>query len=169
MLFRSFLSAVRSDVKQVLPRTTEPGISWVAQDLYASTSGKRLYAGYLSALAGVGLLLAALGIYGVLSYTVARRIREIGVRMALGAQRRDVIKLIVSQGASLLTLGILSGAAFAYIVARILRSQLFGVGPSDPVAWLGAGAVLLLAGLLASYLPARRATKVDPIVALRTE
>ena len=165
----SFLAAVRSEVKQTLPKTTEPNIGWLAQDLYASSAGKRLYAGCLSALAGLGLFLAALGIYGVLSHMVTRRIREIGVRMALGAERRDIIQMIVSQGGRLMGLGILSRFGFAYLVSKVLRNQLFGVAPSDPLAWLGAGAVLLIAGTLASYLPARRATNVDPIIALRSQ
>jgi putative ABC transport system permease protein len=165
----SFAHAVRDQIKGMVPQTLEPGISWVSQDLYASTSGQRLYASSLAALAGLGLLLASLGVYGVLSYMVGERTREIAVRMALGAQPADVTRLVVAQAAAIVGCGILVGGLMAIVATRMVRSQLFGIGPSDPVAWEITAAALLLAAALASYLPARKAAHVDPMLALRCE
>jgi putative ABC transport system permease protein len=165
----SFLAAVREQVKLVMPKTTEPTISWLAADLYASTSAPRLYATLLAALAALGLLLASLGIYGLLSYTVGQRTREIAVRMALGAERADVTRLVVWQGARLIGWGFILGSLLAAAATRILKSQLFGIGTGDPLAWTMAAMVLLLGSLWAAYLPARRAAKVDPMLALRCE
>ncbi len=165
----SFAAAVREQVKLVMPKTTEPTISWLAADLYASTSAPRLYATLLAALAALGLLLASLGIYGVLSYTVGQRTREIAVRMALGAEGADVTRLVVWQGARLIGWGFILGSLLAAAATRILKSQLFGIGTGDPLAWTMAAMVLLLGGLWAAYLPARRAAQVDPILALRHE
>ncbi len=165
----SLASGVRGQIKEVLPHTMEPGISWLEEDLYSSTGGQRLYATSLFALAGLGLILASLGIYGVLSYMVGERTREIALRMALGAEPSDVAKLIVRHGAWLMGWGLLFGFGLSAAIAKILQNQLFGIGPSDPWAWTTAGLVLLLAGTFACYLPARRAANVDPMLALRYE
>ena len=117
----------------------------------------------------VALFLAALGLYGVISYSVAQRTREIGIRMALGAERRSVLKLVVGQGFRLAAAGVAIGVAGAGLAGRYFESQLFGVRSLDPLTILSTAAVLLAAGLLASYLPARRAVRVDPAVTLRSE
>jgi len=124
---------------------------------------------YLSIFAGVGLFLAAIGLYGVLTYSVARRTREIGVRKALGAQITDVMRLIVGRGLVLVGMGGVIGIIVAVAAGRVLRAYLFGVSSTDPVTFIAAALLLAAVALLACWLPARRAAKVDPIVALRYE
>jgi putative ABC transport system permease protein len=126
-----------------------------------------LYGKMFGAFAAIALVLAAVGVYGVISYAVSQRTQEIGVRVALGAQRRDVLRLIVGHGALLGTSGIAIGLAGALGVTRFLRTMLFGVSPFDPVSFVGVSLVLTGIVLLASYIPARRATRVDPVEALR--
>jgi putative ABC transport system permease protein len=118
---------------------------------------------------GIALFLAAIGVYGVISYGVSQRTQEIGVRVALGAQRRHVMRMVVRQGMWLAGLGIAIGLAGALGVTWVVRSLLVGVSPTDPVSFGGVALFLTAIALLASYLPARRATAVDPIVALKFE
>jgi ABC-type antimicrobial peptide transport system permease subunit len=117
----------------------------------------------------LGLVLASVGIYGVMSYGVIQRTREFGLRMALGARESDVRGLVVRQGAMLSGVGIIIGLAGAFALTRVMRTLLFAVTPSDPVTYVGIAVVLGAVALLASYLPARRATRVDPVIALREE
>jgi len=117
----------------------------------------------------VALTLAAVGTYGVLAYMVELRTQEIGVRMALGAQAREVLQMVLTQGAWLVGTGLLLGTAGAIALRRVLASVLFGVAPTDPIIFAVVFLVLAFVGLVACYLPARRATRVDPLVALRQE
>ena len=123
----------------------------------------------LAIFATVALVLAAIGIFGVLSYAVSQRTREIGIRMALGAQGRSVIRLIVWQAMILVASGVAAGIAAAFFVTQTMTKMLFSVTPTDPTTFASVAGVLVTVALFASYLPARRATKVDPIVALRAE
>ena len=123
----------------------------------------------LGIFAALALVLAAVGIYGVMSYSIAQRTREFGIRMALGAQRSDVLKLAVGQGLKLVLIGVVMGLVGAFILTRMMASLLYGVTATDSLTFVSVSSVLIAAGLLASYLPARRATKVDPMIALRCE
>jgi putative ABC transport system permease protein len=130
---------------------------------------QRLYSLLLGGFAVMALVLSAVGVYGLASYAVTHRTREFGIRIALGADRRSVLRLVVDRAVALAALGLLLGLGGAFAAARALRGLLYGVGPADPWALAGAGLLLFGAALLASYLPARRATRVDPMVALRSE
>jgi putative ABC transport system permease protein len=134
-----------------------------------SVSPRRFSSVLVAIFAGLALLLAAIGIYGVMSYTVSQRTQEIGVRMALGAQLASVQRMILGHTLKLTVLGVGLGLAGAFVVTRFLTSMLFGVGMYDPVTFLGVAALLVAVALVASYIPARRAMRVDPIVALRYE
>ena len=134
-----------------------------------SISHQRFNMLLLGAFAGLALLLAAIGLYSVLAYSVRRRVREIGVRMALGAQRMDVIRMILGQGVRLAFIGVVIGVAAAFILTRLMASQLFQVSATDPLTFIGVAVMLVLVAIAACYIPARRAAKVDPMVALRYE
>jgi len=121
----------------------------------------------LSIFAVVALILAIVGIYGVLSYSVTQRTHELSLRMALGAQQNDVLKLVLSQGMKLIVIGVVIGLVGAFILMRLISSLLFGVNPSDPLTFGLIAGLLSVVALIACYFPARRATKVDPIMALR--
>jgi predicted permease len=135
----------------------------------ASIAAQRFSMTLLSIFAGLALLLAAIGIYGVISYFVGQRTQEVGIRMALGAQRQDVLRLILGQGARMALIGILIGAVAALGLTRLMTKMLFGVSAADPLTFATVTLVLLTAVLSACYIPAYRATKVDPLVALRYE
>jgi putative ABC transport system permease protein len=139
------------------------------QILSREASPRRLNTGLLSLFALLALLLAATGIYGVLAYSVAQRTHEVGVRMALGAARGDVLRLFVANGMKLVLIGLGIGLLGALILTRLMTSLLFGVKPTDALTLICVAVALMLAALPACYLPARRATNVDPLVALRYE
>jgi putative ABC transport system permease protein len=122
----------------------------------------------LGLFAGLALLLTAIGLYGVMAYAVVQRVREIGVRIALGAQTGDVLKMVLRHGLKLTALGMAIGLAAAYALTRYMRSLLFGVKAADPLTFAAIALLLIVVALLACWIPARRATKVDPIVALRS-
>jgi ABC-type antimicrobial peptide transport system permease subunit len=137
-----------------------------------SMSSQRFPMILLGAFAGLALLLASIGIYGVISYSVAQRVHEIGIRMVLGAKKRAILGMIVGHGLRLAAAGLAVGVVAALILTRLLSSfsrLLYGVGPSDPATFIGVSAVLTVVALLACYVPARRAMRVDPMVAVRHE
>jgi ABC-type antimicrobial peptide transport system permease subunit len=123
----------------------------------------------LAVFAGLALALAASGLYGVLSYLVSRRTSEIGIRMALGANRQNVLSMVLRRGLVLAGTGILAGTAVSLLAARAISSLLFGIQPYDLVTFITIPIFLVAVALVASYVPARRATRVDPLAALRTE
>jgi transcriptional regulator len=135
----------------------------------ASTARARFGAILMATFAGIALVLAAIGIYGVMSYTVAQRTREIGIRMALGAQAANVRALVLGRGLVLTAAGITIGTAAALAATRVLATMLYQVKPDDPSTFVVMAGILGVVGLLATYIPARRATQVDPMTALRTE
>jgi putative ABC transport system permease protein len=163
------IPAVRALVREMdpnLPVTTALPLEQVT----ALTLIPQRVAGAVAASLGVVvLLLAAIGIYGVTSYSVDRRTREIGIRMALGANRATVLRLVIRQGVVLTAIGVTLGLAAGAAGAQVLRSLLFGVSALDPLAFGGAALLFGVVSLAASYLPARRATRVDPMIALRAE
>jgi len=132
-------------------------------------ASERITAALASLFGGVAALLVGVGIYGLLAYMVTQRWREVGIRIALGAGRGDVLKLVVGQGCKLALIGLAIGLAGAWASTRVLASLLFGVKPTDPLTFVSVPLLLMGLALLASYIPARRATKVDPAVALRYE
>jgi putative ABC transport system permease protein len=165
----ALIPAVRREVAaldaNLPPNEMQPLTENVALALWTARTG----AAALSVFGLLGLALAATGIYGVMSYVVAERTREIGVRIAMGAQARDVLKLIVGQGLALTLTGAIIGLAVAWAVTRLLRSLLYGLSATDPVTFIVVPLFLIGIALLACYLPARRATQVDPLIALRHE
>jgi putative ABC transport system permease protein len=139
----------------------------MVDELDRSMAGQRTAAMLSGLLSAIALLLAAVGLYGALAYSTKQRTSEIGLRLALGATPASVMRLIVSGGVRLVVTGIAVGCAGAYVAARYLRGQLFGVDPTDPITWLAVSAVLMTVGLIACAIPARRAMRIDPALTLK--
>jgi putative ABC transport system permease protein len=162
-------AAIRREAKAVIPNLPQPNIRLLTDYVGESIAQPRFQATLLTLFGALALLLAACGIYGVLAYTVAQRQREIGVRMALGAQPRNVLSLVIGQGLKLALLGASLGLVLALALVRLIQSLLYGVKPTDPKTFAGASLLLVAVALLACWLPARRASRVDPMEALRHE
>ena len=144
-------------------------IQTASELLSTSLTGPRVAATLLSVFGSVALVLAAVGIYGVMSYSVNLRSQEIGIRMALGAKRRDVLWMVLGQGMVTVAIGLAAGLTAAMGISRLLSGLLYGVGTADAPAFVSTAAVLLFVALIANYVPARRATHVDPITVMRYE
>jgi putative ABC transport system permease protein len=163
------IAAAREQVKAIDPDQPIYGIRTMDEIRAESVAAERLNLTLLSIFAGIALALAIVGIYGVMSYTVTQRTHEIGIRMAIGAQPRDVFKMVIGQGMILALIGVGFGLVGAFGLTRLMATMLFGVAPTDPATFAVIAILLTLVALLACYLPSRRATKVDPVVSLRYE
>ncbi len=135
----------------------------------ASIAAQRFLTTLMGIFAGLALMLTAVGLYGVLSYQVSQRTQEIGIRIALGAEPRDILRLVLGQGLWLTVIGVAMGIVAALLLMRVMASLLYGVSATDPATFAGVALLLAAVALLACYIPARRATKVDPMVALHYE
>jgi putative ABC transport system permease protein len=162
-------AAIRSEMRQLDVGLPVRNLRSMEQLVNQSIAPQRFNLSLLSLFAALGLLLAAVGIYGVMAYSVSQRTHEIGLRMALGAQAHDVLKLVVKQGMTLALVGVAIGLIASIALTRLMKNLLFGVSATDPTTLAGVALLLTCLALLACYIPARRATKVDPLVALRYE
>jgi len=165
----SLVPAVKREVQAVDPDQPLANVRTLQSLIDESVAARRFSLTLVGLFALVALALGAVGLYGVMSYTVTQRTREIGIRMALGAQRRDMLRLVVRQGMALALAGVAAGLAAALAATRVMSSLLFGVSATDPQTYALVAAVLVVVALAACLVPARRATKVDPMVALRYE
>src|SRR5205809_5487564 len=165
----SATAAVRDVIHAIDPDQPISNVMTMNENLGGVLVTERFGAILMSVLAASGLLLAALGLYGVMAYSVSQRTAEIGLRVALGAQRPHVLKLILGQGAKLTLLGVAIGLAAAWGLTPLLVSLLFEVNASDPVTFVSISLLLISVGLIACFLPTRRALSVDPMIALRAE
>jgi putative ABC transport system permease protein len=165
----SLAPMLREQVRALDPSLPLYAVRTMEEYLAASVADRRVIALLLGSFAAVALALAATGLYGVLAYSVSRRTREIGIRVALGARPGDVLKLVVTQGMLLTLTGVAIGLAGGLLLTRFLSGLLFGVRPTDPLTFAGVSALLAAVALLACYLPARRAARVDPVTALHYE
>jgi len=165
----SLTAAVRNEIRAVDPDVPIYQIATMRQLISSSVSQRRFTLVLLAGFAAIALLMSAIGIYGVMSYTVTQRTQEIGIRVALGAQTSDVLKLVIRQGIRLVLVGVVSGLIGAFALTRLMEGLLFGVKATDPLTFAGIALLLISVALLACYIPARRAAKVDPMVALRYE
>jgi ABC-type antimicrobial peptide transport system permease subunit len=161
------MNSVRQAVAEIDSRELVYNVQTMNQVVSNSFAARRLSMLLLAVFASLALVLACVGIYGVISYLVGQRTHEIGVRVALGAQQSDVLKLVLGHGAKMALLGVAVGLLAALALTRLMSNQLFGVSPHDPLTFAAVATLLMLVALAACYLPARRATRVDPIIALR--
>jgi putative ABC transport system permease protein len=166
---KSLVGGVRGELRRLDPNLPVSQVMTTRMLADKAMSGRRLTLLLLGAFAGVALALAAIGIYGVMSYTVSLRTHEIGIRMSLGARARDVLWLILRHGLLLTLAGVVAGVVVALMLTRVMTSLLYGVSGTDPLTFAGVALVLMAVALLACYIPARRAMRVDPMVALRQQ
>ena len=163
----TLLPSMRRILAGVDPNLAFYDVQTLGARLDAQTATGRFLVQLMTAFGGLGLLLAAVGVYGVIAYGVAQRTREIGVRVALGASRGDIVRQVVGSGMRPVLIGAVIGLGGVWALERFVRSLLYGVKPSDPVILIGTLALLAAAALLASWLPARKAASVEPLIALR--
>jgi len=165
----SLAPALRNAVHEVDPALPVYQVMTMDERLSNSVAARRFNLLLLGVFAALALLLAAVGVYGVIAYVVTQRTREVGIRMALGAQRSDVVRLFIKQGMALVLFGVGLGLLGAFALTRVMTSLLFGVSANDPLTFAGVALLLSAIAMLACYLPARRAARTDPLVALRHE
>jgi putative ABC transport system permease protein len=163
------VAAVKREVQELDPDQPIGQISTMEERVASSLATRRLMMTLLAAFAVLALVLASVGLYGVMALTVTQRTRELGIRMALGAARNNIFRLVFGHGIALMAAGILVGLAGAVVVGRLLMSLLYNVGMLDAGATITAVVSLLIVAMFACFVPARRATRVDPVIALRSE
>jgi len=166
---KDLAAAIRHEVRALDPNLPAFNVMSLAENIDISLFPARFGAVLLGVFGFLALLIASIGIYGVMSYGVSERTHEMGIRMALGARGSDVLRLVISQGMWLATIGVVIGAGLALVATRVVKSYLYDVSPTDPLTFASIAILLIGVALLACYIPARRATKVDPLVALRYE
>ncbi|HEX5412911.1 MAG TPA: FtsX-like permease family protein [Terriglobia bacterium] len=165
----SLSRTVEAALRRAEPNLPIGQVRSMEEVLSQSIAFQRFLMMLMALFAALALVLAVIGLYGVISYSVTQRTHEIGIRRALGAERRDVLKMVVWQGLRLALTGVAIGIAGALALTRFLTSLLYGVKPTDPLTFIGVSLILIAVALAACYIPARRAAKVDPMVALRYE
>jgi ABC-type antimicrobial peptide transport system permease subunit len=169
---KAYVGAIRQAVRDIEPNLPLNNIKTQIEQADETLSMERLFAKLMSLFGLLAQQLASIGLYGVLAYSVSRRTHEIGIRMALGANRSRMLTMILRQGMTLTVIGIVLGLGGAYVLTKYLESlnsMLFGVQPRDPITFAASAVLLTIVALVACFVPARRATKVDPMVALRYE
>jgi putative ABC transport system permease protein len=166
---QTMLAAVRREFQMLDPTLPIYNLGTLAQQKDGSLYTERMAAALLTLFGLLALLLAAVGIYGVLSYAVTERRREMGIRLALGARPRDLLRLVVGQGMILTLIGLIIGVGASFALTRLIENLLFGVSPTDPLTFIVIPLLLAGVALLACWMPARRATRVDPLAALKYE
>jgi putative ABC transport system permease protein len=165
----AIVSSIVSIVREQDPLLAVADIRTMEQVISDSVAERRLTMLMLVIFATAALVLAAVGVYGVIAYSITQRTQEIGIRMALGATHQDVLRMVIGEALTLTTAGVAIGAFGAFLLTRLMRQLLFGVQPGDPVTLVAVGALLATVAVGASYVPGRRAARVDPVVALRAE
>jgi predicted permease len=163
------IGAIREAVRQVHPTLPITNVSTQLERVEERLAQEKVFAHAYALFGGLALLLASIGLFGLMSYNVARRTSEIGIRMAIGAERSDVLALVMRESMALVAVGVAIGLAIAAAAGRLVESQLYGVAAIDPVSMLLAVATMIAVSAFAGYVPARRASRVDPITALRYE
>jgi putative ABC transport system permease protein len=163
----SIVDAVRREAASIARAVPVARVRVMSDIVASATSRERFNVAVLGTFAVAALLLAALGLYGVMAYVVTHRVREIGIRMALGGRPGEVTRLVLLEGLQVTGTGILVGLLLSFVLTRLLRGILVGVGPGDPATYAGVAVLLGMVGLVATYIPARRATRVNPVEALR--
>jgi ABC-type antimicrobial peptide transport system permease subunit len=165
----SIAPVVRQAFAEADSRVAVGGVMPMRAALSAAADRQAFWMRLLGIFAALGMFLAAVGIYGVVSYSVEQRTREFGIRATLGAQKSDILKLVLREGAAVTMIGLILGLAGALVSTRLIQNQLFGVSRMDPVTIVAVAFVLLVISLLACLIPARRTTKLDPLLALRVD
>jgi putative ABC transport system permease protein len=163
------MGQVRETVREIDPRQVIYNVQTMDDVVATSYAARRLTMILLGVFAALALALACVGIYGVTSYLVGQRSSEIGIRMALGAQRRDILQLVLGEGTKMAIIGAAAGIAASLGLTRLMAKQLFGVSAHDPLTYVSVALILMLVAIVACYIPARRAMRVDPMTSFRCE